>query len=179
MRFLAVAGGLVALALLVIAAPSRTSAGRTAPERRWERAHEAAVRYRSERDHLQRLLVGRVREARALRRSLVHRPSSLEALRLAAVAYGVPFGLEYRIASCESTGSDPDRGPVSERSLYAHAANPASTAKGLGQFLDSSWAATPYAGFDVFSPYASALAIAHEIRLGHLWQWSASRGCWQ
>lgn len=146
----------------------------------YQRSHARAVELLHERDDLQTRLAGRVRENRALRRALVHQPSSLEALHLAAIAYGVPFELEYRIASCESTGTDPDHSPVSERSLYARAKNAHSTARGLGQFLDSTWASTPYAGFDVYSPYANALAIANEIRHGNAgWQWAASAGCWR
>jgi hypothetical protein len=134
-----------------------------------QRVRARALELRHERDWLQHRLTRRVLEARGLRRALVHRASSLEALRLAAVAYHVDVGLLYRIASCESTGGD---------GLKADAKNPSSTAAGLGQFLDSTWASTPYAGFSVYSPYANALAIAREVSLDHLWQWTASRSCW-
>jgi hypothetical protein len=137
---------------------------------RYERAHRHALRYRAQRDDLQRRLTRRVLEARGLRRALLHRASSVEALHLAAIAYHVAYTLLYRIASCESTGG---------YGLKADAKNRYSTAAGLGQFLDGSWASTPYARFSPYSPYASALAMANEVHLEHTgWQWAASRGCW-
>lgn len=105
------------------------------------------------------LLRAERRASRGLRRALVRQPSSLEALRLASVVYGVPFDLLYRRASCESTGEQPTN-PPSERTLEAHAKNPKSTASGLLQFLTSTWATTPFAGFDIFSAYPSAMAGA-------------------
>lgn len=177
MRVLAVGfAWLVVLVLVVAPAPTRLVT--PAIDWRYTRAHAAAVRYRAERDGLQVRLTRRVREVRDLRRALLHRSSSVEALRLAAVVYGVSFRLLYRIASCESTGIWVGSGPVSERTLAAGAKNRSSTARGLGQFLDSTWQETPFAGFDVDSPYANALAIGNEVRLGHLWQWDASRSCW-
>jgi hypothetical protein len=121
-----------------------------------------ARRLRRSRDDLQARLGERVRQVRRLRRALVHKPSSLEALRLAAIAYKLPFELLYRRASCESMGSPP-ASPASERTLYALARNPSSSAKGLLQFLDSTWASTPYAAESVYSPYANALAAGWMI----------------
>lgn len=178
-RGLAVIAALCWVIVLILAFMPR--AGQSAGgDVRYERAHAAAVKYRSQRDDLQARLAFRVREVHALRRALVHRPGSVEALELAAIAYDVPFRLLYRIASCESTGTYVGQtGPVSERSLYARAKNPHSTARGLGQFLDSTWASTPYSGFDVNSPYANALAIANEVAHGNQhWQWAASARCW-
>jgi hypothetical protein len=175
MRWLLVAVAWAAVGILVVApAPTRS----TTVDARYARAHAAAVRYRAERDDLQERLAVRVREAHALRRALVHEPSSVEALRLAAVVYRVEFRLAYRIASCESTGARVGSGPVSERTLSARAKNPRSTARGLAQALDSTWASSIFAGFSPYSPYASAMFIGHEISLGHLWQWDASRSCW-
>lgn len=107
-----------------------------------------------------------------LKRVLLHRPSSVEALRLAAVTYGVPYRTLYWKASCESTGGD---------GLYAKAKNPTSTASGLGQFLDSTWESTPYAGFSPFSPYANALAMGwmHSPDVGRGGEWAASAHCWR
>lgn len=140
--------------------------------------HRLAVVRRVERDTARGRAGDAIRAFRALRRNYVRQPSSMEALRLAAVAYSVPLRLLARIAMCESTGSDPDVYPASERTLYAKAENDSSTAAGLGQFLDSTWSSSPYARFSVFSPYANALAMAHEVAAGHLWQWAASRRCW-
>lgn len=176
MRALAISALMACLAVATVgAAPSSGRDGDAA----FKRAHAAAVKYRTQRDRLQELLTRRVREARGLRRTLLRKSSSLEALRLAAIAYHVDFHLMYRIASCESTGPNDFSGPVSERTLYARAKNPTSTASGLAQFLTSTWAATPYAGEDIFSGYANALALANEIsHHNENWQWAASRSCW-
>jgi len=136
----------------------------------YRRAHAAAVRYHRQRDHVQRLLARRVREARALRRTLLHRASSVEAIGIAAVVYRVSADLLYRIASCESTGGD---------GLNPNARNPSSDAAGLAQALPSTWAASRFARFSPYSPYAAALFMASEVALGHAgWQWAASKGCW-
>ena len=59
------------------------------------------------------------------------------------------------------------------------AKNPTSTASGLGQFIDSTWASTPFARFSVFSTYANAMAIAWEVaRGGSYVHWQASSSCW-
>ncbi len=134
-----------------------------------QRARARAVELRHQRDDLQRRLTRRVLQVRSLRRAYMHRATTLEAIELAAVAYQVDANLIYRIASCESTGGN---------GVRADARNPSSSAAGLGQFLESTWASTPYARFSPYSAYANALAMAREIRLGHLWQWAASRRCW-
>jgi hypothetical protein len=175
MRGLAVAALMGALAVAVLSPPP--GRGGDDDARRYERAHAAAVKYRAQRDHVQALLAARVREVRDLRRALAHKPSSLEALRLAAAVYRVPFRLLYRIATCESTGPPVPDAP-SERSLNPTAKNPRSTARGLAQALDTTWAASPFASFSVFSPYAAALFMGRQVSLGHLWQWAASRSCW-
>lgn len=113
---------------------------------------------------------------RGLRRTLRHKPSSLEALRLAAIAHGVPFSTLYRKASCESTGRKPTS-PPTERTLNPLADNPDSTASGLLQFLwhpsgrGSTWHTTPYAAESVWSPYANALAAAWMHRVGRAGEW--------
>lgn len=103
-----------------------------------------------------------VRNRRAinrLRRVLLASPSVTEALNLAAATYG--HGAElWRKARCETGGTfDPN----------AH--NP-SGASGLLQFLPSTWASTPYRGFDVYSPYANALAAGwmHDHGRGGEWE---------
>lgn len=132
--------------------------------------HSLAVRRRVDRDWLQKRLGVRVRQVRAMRHALVHRADSDEALRLAATTYHVSYDFLYALASCESTGGN---------GLNMNAKNRGSTAAGLGQFLDSTWSATIYRGFSVYSPYANALAMGKEVADGHAgWQWAASRSCW-
>jgi hypothetical protein len=91
---------------------------------------------------------------RRLRRTLRHNPGISEAIRLATIAYPA-FSQEraWQIVEHESMMT-PDP---------AHAKNPSSSASGLFQFLDSTWASTPYgkAGMSVWSPYASALAAGY------------------
>lgn len=115
------------------------------------------VQERRRADELQRRLTARVLELRALRRSLHERESVAEAIELAATVYGHRSTL-WRKARCESR-------------LTATAKNPRSTATGLFQFLDSTWASTPFAGFDVYSPYANALAAGwmHDTGRGSEW----------
>lgn len=120
--------------------------------------NRAAARYRQVKELRTRLGV----TTRALirtRRVTLMRPDALTAIRLASIAYDVDFDMLYRRASCESTGSSP-ASPPSNSTLYTDAKNPKSTAAGLFQFLDSTWASTPYAGFSVYSGYANALAAA-------------------
>ena len=59
-----------------------------------------------------------------------------------------------RVATCES-GLDP--------SNYT----PPYGASGLFQFLPGTWATTPYAGYDIFDPWANANAAG--------WMWSVGR----
>jgi len=80
------------------------------------------------------------------------------ALNLASTTYGVPLAQMVSVARCETGGTfDP-------RSL-----NRSSGAAGLFQFLPSTWRRTPYSGFNVFDPYANALAAAYLVRRDHGW----------
>jgi hypothetical protein len=89
-----------------------------------------------------------------------HRVDSIEAIRLAAIAYGQSYNDMLRVASCE-TGGDFNR----------YSKNPSSTASGLFQFLTSTWAGTPFGSESIWSPYASALAAG--------WMWThGRRGEW-
>ena len=114
--------------------------------------HGRAVLRTQQRNAIRRLAI-------VHRRAYVHRPSSLEAIRLASVAYGQSYSKLLRIASCES-------------GLYRYAKNPRSSATGLFQFLyPSTWRSTPFASESVWSPYASALAAAWMQRAGRGGEW--------
>jgi len=108
--------------------------------------------------HKERLAL-RVR-VKKLRRAVVHQPSSLEALRLSSIAYGVPYSQMLSVALCETGGS-----------LNPRSKNSSSSASGLLQFLTSTFANTPYAREDIFSPYANALAAG--------WLWRSDGGSWR
>lgn len=108
-----------------------------------------------------RELVAQRARLRALRRELLSSPSVAEAIDLAAATYGGWMRVTlWRKARCETGGTfDP-------RSL-----NPSSSASGLFQFLPSTWRTTPYARFDVLSPYANALAAGWMHRHGRAGEW--------
>lgn len=113
--------------------------------------------------------VERVRAQRAVRqarRALLARPSVDEAIHLSAVLFGVDEGRMRMVIGRES-------------GFRPWAKNPNSTASGLGQFLDSTWASTPCgkAGLSVFSAYANALCMGWTIRYGGGWShWSLTAG---
>jgi hypothetical protein len=95
------------------------------------------------------LVVLRKRVAEMNTGGLPLRRAADHGLRLAAVVYGVPYRDLRAIAECES-------------GVWPLAKNPSSSASGTLQFLDSTWARTPFgrAGFSVFDPIANALAGA-------------------
>lgn len=105
----------------------------------------------------QREVTGLRRQLRRQRRALLATPTVTEAINLAAATYGNGATL-WRKARCES-GLNPS----------AH--NGWSTASGLFQFLDSTWASTPYAGFSILSPYANALAAGWMHAHGRGGEW--------
>lgn len=156
------------LALLIVGWKN-AGAGDRNYEQSWRYARHYAKRYKAQRDDLQRRLARRVLEARSLKRQLAHarhatthRPDSLEAIRLAAIAYGVSYGLLERRARCE-TGGD----------FNPYAKNRTSSASGLFQFLyPSTWRSTPYGSESVWSPYANALAAAWMERAGRGGEWT-------
>jgi hypothetical protein len=110
----------------------------------------------------------------------VHRPSSLEAIRLAAITSTTSLSEReamyrtlYRLAACETTGTVPAPWPPVERVLDHRAQNQTGErARGLLQFLPSTWRTTPYAGESMWSPYAQALAAAWMVQHGRLREWA-------
>lgn len=155
--------GALAVANLVLwltsadAAPSakaqqQTYLGLTAKQ--W---HARAVTRTKERNGLRADVRMLTRHIRKMRSAIVHRPSSLEAIRLASIAYGVSYRTLYNVAACETGGT-----------FSPYADNPSSTASGLFQFLTSTFAGTPYGRESIWSPYANALAAG--------WMWSHGRG---
>lgn len=116
------------------------------PERwaqRWRREHRLVTALRHELHRQRTVLLGRADVS--------------EAINLAAATYGHGEDL-WRKARCES-------------GLNRYARNPASAASGLLQFLPSTFRSTPYGGFSIFSPYASALAAG--------WMLAHGRDEWQ
>ncbi len=120
--------------------------------------HRLAVVRRVERDRARSNAGNAIRATRRSRFLMLHRVDVLEAIRLAANAYRVDYGHLYRTASCESGFS-------------ATAKNRSSSASGVFQFLDSTWASTPYAHESVWSPYANALAAAWMQSVGRGGEW--------
>ncbi len=77
----------------------------------------------------------------------------------AADEYGQPREDMLRVARCESV-------------LDPNAVNATSGASGLFQFLDGTWARTPYADQDVFDPVANAYATAWMWAQGNRNEWT-------
>jgi hypothetical protein len=93
---------------------------------------------------------------RQLHRTVLHKPSTAEAINLACAVYGSCSTL-WRRARCES-------------GLNPWARN-ASGASGLFQFLSSTWRTTPFGSFSIFSPFASALAAGWMETRGRGSEW--------
>lgn len=100
---------------------------------------------------------------RRLRRTLMHRPDVQEALRLAAIAYGVSHATLHRKAKCES------RFDPGARNTQAVGREHAS---GLMQFLPSTFASTPYRRESIWSMYANALAAGWMHANGRGGEWA-------
>jgi len=95
-----------------------------------------------------------------LHRVLLADPQVVEAINLAAATYGDGSTL-WRRARCETGGTfDPK------------ATNRGSGAAGLFQFLRSTWATTPYGRFNMYSPYANALAAGWMNANGRGGEWA-------
>jgi hypothetical protein len=155
----------ILLAVLSIAAATITLGGRqpanAGDAERWQRAHRAAVKYRRQRDHLQELLTRRVLQVRRQTRALARKPQgSRYAIRLASSTFRVSEREMLAVASCETGGTFDES---------AH--NPSSSAAGLFQFLDSTWANQGLAGFSVYDPVANALAAARIVAREGWSQW--------
>ena len=130
------------------------------PERWAARARELRRQADARARRLERRLELMRRRLVAERRIVLHNPSVVEAINLAAATYGFGSTL-WRKADCETGGT------FSPRSL-----NSSSGAAGLFQFLGSTWRSTPYAGFSVWSPYANALAAGWMHAHGRGGEWS-------
>lgn len=115
-----------------------------------------AARYR--REHTRRLAAERKLQAGSKQPQAF---GSLYAIRLASALYQVPLNEMLNVARCETGGT-----------YDANARNPSSSASGLFQWLDSSWAAQGVPGFSVFDPIPNALAAARAVvRDGGWRQW--------
>ena len=123
--------------------------------------HKQAVKMRVQRDQARshagvqiRALRNQVRHARF---AVVHKPDSIEAIRIASIAYGQSYGDMPRVASCETGGN-----------FSPYSKNSSSDASGLFQFMPSTFRSTPYgASESIWSPYASAMAAG--------WMWTHGR----
>jgi uncharacterized protein YraI len=80
--------------------------------------------------------------------------SVIDIIYAAADAYGQDRAAMLQVAQCESV-------------LDPNAVNPYSAASGLFQFLPGTWATTPFAGYNIFDPWANANAAG--------WMWSVGR----
>jgi len=161
---------LVAVTILLTPAAATHTAGATSPVERdykasWQYAHQAAKKYRTQRDNLQQRLTQRVLQVRDLTRRLQHirrikTPTRdvAYAIRLAATAYNVSETDMHRVASCES-------------GHYAYAQN----GQYRGVFQEGPmFEGGPYgrAGFSVWDPVANAMTAAETVAREGWQQWS-------
>lgn len=135
----------------VLPTPAATASPAGEPVRDLELA---ALRAQLRREH-RRYLAAR-RRARTLTRTLAHRTSTREAIELACTVYG-SCSVLWRRARCESGVSTFARNRSGARGLY--------------QFLPSTWASTPFEGFSIWSPYAQALAAGWMNTHGRGGEW--------
>ena len=91
------------------------------------------------------------------------------AIRLSSWFRHAPYSLMYNIARCES-------------GFRADAANPSSSAGGVYQWLESSFAsysvAAGHAGTSRFEVWPNVDTAGHAIATGGPGPWAASQGCW-
>jgi soluble lytic murein transglycosylase-like protein len=108
----------------------------------------------------------RVRAEALVRQLRVERAQHLRAIRVVNHVYGIDQQVQRALTLASITYGVPrDRlAAISwrESRWRPWAKNPHSTASGLFQFLDSTWAVTPQAkaGLSVFDPFANALGAA-------------------
>jgi hypothetical protein len=87
--------------------------------------------------------------------------SASYSIKLASSVFGVSYRDMWSVAGCETGGT---YSPFSR--------NRSSTASGLFQFLDSTWASQGISGFSVFDPVANALGAARIVARQGWRQWS-------
>lgn len=114
-----------------------------------------------------RLIASLRRENRGLHRALHASPTTRDAITIGSVVSGTPRNVLDAVAWCESR-HDPN------------AENATSTAAGLMQYIDTTWADTTMgrAGISRLNPYAAAIQAGYSIRHRGLGPWTESRGCW-
>jgi soluble lytic murein transglycosylase-like protein len=100
-----------------------------------------------------------MRENKHLRRHSNWYAESVQAIRMASIAYGVSEGMLRRKADCES-------------GLWPYAANPSSDATGLFQFMPGTFRSTPFARFSIWDIHAQSLAAAWMHKNGRGREWA-------
>jgi muramidase (phage lysozyme) len=121
-------------------------------------AHRATMR-KTQRNVLQKRLVKRVLQIRKMRRITLSQPDARTAIEIASKVYGV----SYSELMCKA---------YRESKFYAYAKNKSSTASGMFQFLDSTWASTPFGRYSVFNGWINALAAGWMHHVGRGGEWS-------
>jgi hypothetical protein len=145
----------IIVALIVVAVGRSALYERTAFEKPPKVSVDWKAKYQREHRLRERLIVYSVRIERdrnRWKRIAWRKPSVTEALNLACAVYGNCATL-WRRAKCETGGTLNPRSRNKTAVGNEHAT-------GLVQFLPSTFRSTPFARFDIYSPYANALAGA-------------------
>lgn len=159
---------IVVLSLLALILVSGAQAQHPPPITEWQQVLERQAKLERENRKLRRHLTGYGKWVRGLQREkrvLASRVSegwyaeSVQAVRMAAVAYGQSEDVLLRKARCES-------------GMWPYADNPSSDATGLFQFMPGTFRGTPFGRFSIWNPYAQALAAGwmHARGRGSAWE---------
>lgn len=163
---------LLSIAVAVLAAgvlAGRACAADPAPSPELEQELEEAQARIGQLERRLRTARGRIRDYGRWVRKLQREARLIR--RQAQVGYQVDAALEVMCVVYPGHCSTGRRKIRCESGNWPYAKNRSSSASGLGQFLDSTWASTPFAGVSVFNPYANALAVGwmHEHNRGGEW----------
>jgi hypothetical protein len=132
-----------------------------------EQWHARAVTRTKERNRVRgevRMLTRHIAYMQRIKRKAWTRDATY-AINLAASVFGVSRSEMWSVASCETGGT-----------FSPFARNRSSSASGLFQFLDSTWASQGIAGFSVYDPVANALGAARIVARQGWRQWSCQPG---
>lgn len=140
----------------------QTHMGLTAQQ--WQHRAVARTKERNRGRAEIRMLTRHIKQMQRIRRKAWTRDARY-AIELASSVFRVSRSEMWAVAACE-TG----------HTFSPYARNASSSASGLFQFLDSTWANQGIAGFSVYDPVANALGAARIVAQQGWRQWSCKPG---